>query len=416
MTTHDLAIIGAGAAGLAAARTARNRGLDVVVLEALDRIGGRAQTDQTTFGVPWDRGCHWLHSASINPLRALADDLGIRYERGNPPYRVWLGDRWATETERSTHLAYAETAHADAIAAGKTGQDVPVSSLLDPNDPADALFQIWFNANWGTTPERASTLDAANYRDTDENWPVSDGYGTLVARLGAGGAVELATPVSRIAWNGAGVAVTTPRGTIQARAAIITVSTGVLAAKTIVFDPPLPDWKQSAAEAVPLGTANKVVFAIDGRHLGVAEPTGIVVPLPGITDGWMTFRLRPFGRDLADGYLAGPSGRILEEAGEAATIETARDALANALGSASVRQITASACTRWGAEPSILGAYAAALPGQAHRRADLARPVANRLFFAGEATSPDFFTTCHGAHLSGIAAAEAAIAAIRPSI
>ena len=86
----DLIIIGAGCAGLAAAREAKRCGLSYTVLEAQDRIGGRAYTNTTTFGIPIDYGCHWLHAASVNPLRQLADDYGFAYER--------VGSR------RSTHV------------------------------------------------------------------------------------------------------------------------------------------------------------------------------------------------------------------------------------------------------------------------------------------------------------------------
>jgi monoamine oxidase len=202
------------------------------------------------------------------------------------------------------------------------------------------------------------------------------------------------------------VKVATRRGTIEARTVVITVSTNVLAAESIDFVPALPDWKVSAAAAIPLGTANKVAFGIDGRHLGVDGHTNVAVPVAG--DQMMSFQFRPFGYDMANGYLAGQLGRELEAAGEVEMIAAARDALKWVFGNDIAKHITTAACSRWGYEPSILGAYAAAKPGQADRRADLAEPIDNLLFFAGEATSPDFFSTCHGAPLSGIAAVNAA--------
>lgn len=406
----DLVIVGAGAAGLAAARRARELELNFNVFEAMDRIGGRAHTVTEPFGVPWDRGCHWLHSASLNPMRELADAYGVRYERQPLPERIWVGDRWATEAEQHAHDAFADRSYEAIIAAGRTGRDIPAASVVDESDPGMPQLRTWVHAETGVGLDEFSTLDAASYRDTDEDWPVVDGYGALVVRHAVGLPVELSTPVARIDWGGQGVRVSTPLGTIDARAVVVTVSTDVLADGRIRFDPALPSWKLEAAVAVPLGRANKVAFAVEGHHLGVEEPTNVVVPLAG--GGSMNLRLRPFGRDLADGYLAGPSCRTLEEVGEEAMIEAARDALVGALGTAVSRHIGAVACSRWGAEPSILGAYGAAQPGQFHRRVDLARPVADRVFFAGEATSPDFFATCHGAHLSGISAVDAVMAAL----
>lgn len=399
----DLVIIGAGAAGLAAARTATGNGLSHVAVEAMGRIGGRAQTDLDTFGFPWDRGCHWLHSASLNPMRQVADEAGFRYRTTGSRYRGRAGGDWLPDDAYDRLEESAERCLAATLAAGHRGGDRPCSEVADHEEPGYGLFTTWMFAEWGQAPEDISTLDAARYRDTGEDWPVEDGYGALVAHHARGLGISLDTPVTRIDWGGPGVRVTTSRGTIAARAAVITVSTGVLAAGTIRFDPPLPDWKLEAAAAVPLGRANKVAFAVPGDTLGVSEPTAITVPVAGST---MIVRLLPFGRDHADVYLAGPVCRDLEAAGEAEMIETCRDALVSELGGDLRARLGAVASTRWGHEPTILGAYAAAKPGQAHLRADLARPLGDRLFFAGEATHPEFYSTCHGAHLSGIDAVQ----------
>jgi monoamine oxidase len=406
----DLVIVGAGAAGLAAARTAQEMGLDFLVFEAMDRIGGRAHTDHETFGLPWDRGCHWLHSASINPMRELADRYGFRYRDSRSPLRLRLGERWASEEEQRTRDERFEEFYDAVKAAGAAGYDVPIASVVDSVDPAYPLFQTVIHAEWGVSPDEASTLDAFCYRDTDENWPLKDGYGALVARHAEGIPVELSTPVWRIDWSGPRVKVTTPDGTVEAGAVVVTVSTNVLTAELIGFEPALPDWKLESAAAVPLGRANKVAIGIEGRRLGVEDHTTIVAPVDG--RGLMNFQLRPFGCDMANGYLAGPLCRELEEAGEAELLATSLDALAGALGSSVTKHVTVAACSRWGAEPFILGAYAAAKPGQAHRRADLGKPLDDRVFFAGEATSPEFFSTCHGAHLTGIEAVKSAAVAL----
>jgi monoamine oxidase len=104
----DVAIVGAGAAGLAAARAAGERGLSYVLFEAMERIGGRAHTDFDTFDVPWDRGCHWLHSASINPMRELADCYGFRYFKESPRFRHHMDDRFSTEAESNQVREYVE--------------------------------------------------------------------------------------------------------------------------------------------------------------------------------------------------------------------------------------------------------------------------------------------------------------------
>ncbi|HRA49014.1 MAG TPA: NAD(P)-binding protein, partial [Thermomicrobiales bacterium] len=95
----DVVIVGAGAAGIGAAKRAQELGLSFVVLEAMHRLGGRAYTESTTFGTPWDVGCHWLHSGSVNAYRELADVYGFAYEKRNPGRRVHDGSRWLSEAE-----------------------------------------------------------------------------------------------------------------------------------------------------------------------------------------------------------------------------------------------------------------------------------------------------------------------------
>jgi monoamine oxidase len=406
----DLVVVGAGAAGLGAARTARELGLETVVFEAMPRIGGRAQTDPRPFGVPWDRGCHWLHSADVNPFTRLADAYGHRYLSAPVPRRLHLGDRWATAEEQATCERGTDDDLEAAAALGREGKDVPLSDAFAADAPWAWRTRAAINAEWGVDPEAASTKDDAAYRDTGLDWPVEDGYGALVARHAAGIPVVLSTPVERIAWGRERVRGTTPRGTVEAGAVLVTVSTGVLAADLIRFDPVLPDWKREAAAAVPLGAANKVAFGIDGARLGVDGHTNVVAPLAG---GYgVSFQLRPFGWDLANAYLAGPVCDALERDGEAAMADAALAAPKSIVGNDVARHVRATACTAWRREPFVLGAYAAARPGHAHRRADLGRPLEDRVFFAGEATSPDFFSTCHGAHLSGVAAARAAATAL----
>jgi monoamine oxidase len=402
--TYDLAIVGAGAAGLAAARRAQERGLSFVLFEAMDRIGGRAHTDTATFGVPWDRGCHWLHSASVNPMRALADRYGFRYRAESAPWRIRRDGRWVTDEETDALDAGYDRLHHAVRAAAEVGQDISIADVLDQTDPAYPLYRTSIHAEWGVGPAEASTLDAMTYRDTDENWPLQDGYGALVARHAAGIPVELNTPVDRIAWSGPLVKLTTSNGTVESRAVIVTVSTNVLADEVIAFDPPLPAWKLETAASVPLGRANKVAFAIKGDYLEVDSHASGIFSIDA--DNLMSFQLRPFGADLANGYLAGPLCKELETAGTEEMLAASRAALVNAYGSGIVKHITAQSASRWGAEPWIRGAYAAALPGRAHLRARLAEPLADRLYFAGEATHGTFFSTCHGAHESGEQAVE----------
>jgi monoamine oxidase len=385
-------------------------GRSFVVVEAMNRSGGRAWTDSETFGVPIDWGCHWLHSASINPMRAYADELGVPYLDHHVPWRAAENGRILPESESESLLSILHGLYEAGLGAGNAGIDVPLSDVVDTGSPAYPLFESAVQAEWGFAPGQVSTLDAARYKDTDENWAVVDGYGTLLQKVAAGIPVSLNTTVKQVILQGSGLRVVTDQGTIETRRVIVAVSTNILARQLIDFQPGLPDWKLDAAAAVPLGSDNKVVLQLDSRQIGIDEHCSVRIPYPGAP--WFNVQMRPFDRDIASIYMGGPLCAELEAAGTEAQIAAGIEAMKSAFGSNVEKHIRIRAASAWGREPSILGAYGAARPGEANKRSDLAKPVEDRIFFCGEATHPWFFSTCHGAWMSGERAASEAIAAL----
>lgn len=402
----DVVIIGAGVAGLAAAKAARPAGLTTRVIEAKPRIGGRAYTETASLrGIPFDHGAMWLHSASENPLVAVADRLGFSYRKTRRGRRIRLATRWASAAERRDWLAF-ETAGLRAIeAAARAGRDMAISDAIPRDSRWTSLFDRWVTVFAGVDPDAGSTLDYVRYRDLDQDWPVRDGFGALIAAWGQDVEVALKTPARSIERTRDGVRVTTARGAIDARVAIVTVSTAVLGAEAIRFDPPLPDWKRAAIAAVPMGPVNKVAILFDRDVFGMPAQSSasFVAPYPDI----FGFQIRPFGRNLATAHLGGRFAIEMERAGEAAIVALALDRLQAMFGSSIARRVVAGVATAWASDPFIGGGYSAALPGRAHLRSDLARPVHERIFFAGEATHPHFFSAAHGAYLSGAAAVAA---------
>ncbi|MGE0746287.1 MAG: flavin monoamine oxidase family protein [Rhodospirillales bacterium] len=401
----DVVVVGAGAAGLAAAQTLVDSRRTVAVLEAKDRIGGRAYTATAGLRTAFDHGCYWLHSADENPFTGIADRLGFRYDRGARPRLIHFGDRWADPAEQQEWDAFFDDSFDAIVAVGNDGRDVAVADVLPKHPRWSAPFARFVAAFSGADPPRASTLDFALYRDTDVDWPVIDGYGALVARYGAGVPVRLDTPATRIDGRGKLVRVETPAGALAARAAIVTVSNGVLAAGALRFDPPLPDSVLAAIAGIPMGMANKVAFEFDRDVFGDAAPGTVGFSARG--QGLIGFQIRPAGSGLAIGYVGGSAASELEALGPAGMAAHALDELAAIFGSAIRQRVTGAATTAWESDPWIRGGYTAALPGEAHRRADLAAPFDERVFLAGEACSPEFFSTAHGAYLSGVAVARA---------
>lgn len=422
----DAIVVGAGAAGLAAGARLHQAGVRVAVLEAAPRIGGRAFTDTESFGVPWDRGCHWLHSASVNPLRALADELGVAYAvRGSRQARAThLGRRWADEDEREAAWAAIHDAFAAIKRAGDAGLDVPASVVADLTPPWGRLARHWIGLMSAAEPEALSTLDFAAYDDTGENYPVEKGYGALIAAVAAHQAPDLEVtcgcPVTRIDWSGRAVAVETPRGTAKAQAVIVAVPTSVVAKGALAFAPALPADLVDAFAALPLGAAEKVVFRFDRDLFGPAglgtgqagfEPTTYfdTLDLDDAARRPINFTLNPFGHPMAIGQLAGENAARLVAAGPEAMVDFGRAALVDAFGSDIGQRIIGAATTGWVADPFIGGGYSCALPGKAHLRARLSQVLGERVFFAGEAVSARAYSTAHGAHQTGLAAADAVL-------
>jgi monoamine oxidase len=402
-----VAVVGAGVAGLAAAKLARAHGASVTVLEARGRIGGRALTDSDRLGWTWDRGAHWLHCADINPFTTIADRLGFTYKASRTPHRLWLGDRWADEHDHAALEAAVHARNAAIASAGQAGRDVPASEVLPPADAWTPLIHQRLAALTGADPDVCSTLDDARYHDTGEHWPVSAGFGALISRWAADVPVHLNAPVSAIDWQRADrVRLRTPNGELTAEHAIVTVPTSVLARGAIRFDPVLPGRYQDAIAALPLGGATKIALAFDRDVFG----SGMchMTSKPHAPEG-MTFQLSPFDRPLAIGYLGGRYADSMEAEGPAAMAERALDILADAFGTGIRRRVTGWSATAWSRDPYSRGGYSIAMPGRAHLRHELARPIAPRLRLAGEACEIHSYGTVNAAYASGRRAAAAAL-------
>jgi monoamine oxidase len=407
----DVVVIGAGAAGIAAGRRLSELGLTSMLIEAKPAVGGRASTDNDTFGVPFDRGCYWFHSPEHNPLIAHADALGISYLKRGQMTRYAQNGHWLNRAEASACEGYIESCFERIEAHVRYGQDRAASELFESSDPWHSAFEAEFTAKQGVPSQQGSTFDFARYLWTGEDLPVVGGLGNLIVRLAADLPLSLNTPVSHIELSPGSVRIGTSRGTLEARAAIVTVSTGVLQSGAIRFAPELPDWKRSAIDALPMGHCNKIAVSFQRPVLGDCD-NWLVVPLRGSAEA-VELVLKPGGHEMAVGLFNGPFGKELAEAGAAAMVDYTVERLVEIFGS-DLRQALSPvhAIADWDRDPFVLGYVSAALPGRADARLDLARPIDDRLFFAGEATSLQFMGDVHGAWLSGIEAAEAAARAL----
>lgn len=404
----DVAVIGAGAAGIAAAQALVKAGVSVVVLEARDRIGGRAHTIRWN-GHGLDLGCGWLHSADENPLAERVEPLGLTLDKTRPPWRTQAFNLGLTPDEQQAFRDAFDAFDERVSETARCGEDRPAADLFVPGDRWNGRMDAISGALNGARFAEVSTLDYDAYRDTGVNWRVVEGYGTLVERLGLGLPVVLDCAVERIDRRGTILRIETMQGVVEARACVLTLPTSVLAAEGVRFDPPLSDLIEAAAGA-PLGLASKLHMAVAG-----AEDFPPDSQLWGRTDTASTggYHLRPFGRPMIEGYFGGDLAWGLEAEGEAAFFDFAASELSGLLGSSFRKRLEPVSISMWGGDPWSRGAYSHVLPGQGDpttgARARLRRPAEDRVFVAGEATSADFYGTAHGAWMEGERAASQAL-------
>ena len=404
----DVIIIGAGSSGLSAARELTKLGLSYSLIEGSHRIGGRAYSEEIAPGVWFDLGCSYLHQGETNPFVAIADELGVTIGKGK-------GDIFADSkrglhkngealdaAKREAYFRYVSECYAAVQTSVDRGEDLAIADLVDLDSEYALSFMHGMAALNAADIDQTSSVDFAAF-GSGSDIPVLNGYGNLVAAWGADIVVSLNTRVERITWSGKHVSVATSKGTSQARTALCTVSTGILASGDIDFAPRLPDWKMEAVLGLPTGTENKICVLFDRDVFG---PDG-----RGFHSTWNDngeacgFEASVMGQNTAIVFTGGRFAVWLEKQGQQAGHDFAVDRIAEAFGNDIRKHVTRSIVTAWTSEPWTRGSYSCALPGQAGQRNALARPLDERLFFAGEATIIGGQACCHGALLSGIRAA-----------
>ena len=400
----DVVVVGAGAAGLAATRELLRQGVSVATLEASARIGGRAVTNLSLFGVPCDLGAHWLHHSERNPFVKHAKDAGFTVYPASDTQTVYAGRREASRDEYSAYDA-AHRAAIDAIAAaGRRGRDVsPASVVPDGGRWHDLVHFAVGPYEMAKDFDAFSCVDWWNSEDGTDSY-CKEGYGALVAHSARDLGVHLSTRVRTIDWSGRGVSVLTDMGGLRARTCIVTVSTGVLAGGDIRFVPALPAEKIESFHGISMGHYEHIALYFDANVFGTGPDEYLLYNAkshgahsPALM-GLLT-NVSGTGLTLAD--VGGDFAMELGTAGGDAAIEFARSELREIFGGAIDRHLVKSHFTRWGNNALTRGAYASAEPGAYRLRSVLRKPVGDRVWFAGEACGAGSWATVHGAHKSG---------------
>lgn len=392
----DLAVVGGGAAGIAAAREARSRGQSVIILEATDQVGGRAHS------VSWhdcalDLGATWLHSAARSPLVPLAEGLGVEIDRSPTRWREQFDNMGFSKEEQAQSRA-AIAAFAERLRTKPPGSDRS-SDALDPNGEWNDSLEALSGFLNGTGLANVSAADFIAYWDAsgEENWRVPSGLGSFVERLGSELDVHTCCALRKLELSGSVVRLISDRGAFEAKHAILAVPTSVLSSGEIALPPQADDWLHAASQ-LPLGHVEKIFLELPDPERFPAASHLLGSPRSADTGSYI---LRPLGTPVIEGFYGGDWLKGLHSDD---IVAKTQDELAQLLGSDFSQKLRPIAASDWQRRPFIRGSYSYARPGQHGARTALGKAVNERLAFAGEAVSENDYATVHGAWASGRAA------------
>lgn len=403
--TPEVLVIGAGAAGIGAARTLTAKGVSVAVLEARDRVGGRALTVAVR-GHALDLGAHWLHAGPINPLVALGRARGERLRRAPQDSHVWVGRRPGRLDEvRANARAFARADRA-MTGAAQPGDDRPAASALPPGLGPWGTRVAQVHGLVSGRPLAEVSLHDFPSMEYSDNFFLADGYGNYLARLADRLPVALAAAVTRVDWSAGRVRVETADGAAyQARALIVTIPMMVLRDGP-AFTPPLPNAVRAAIDGFTTGIYEHAVLhwpsspfrgrdrlaALHGRR---RTPPGLLTRIDGTPFHY-------YELDLHEAAALDAAGR-----GADGVRRHVRAVLADLFGHRRVRDLSIPAVSAWRHDPWSRGSWAVVPPGHAPARQALHEPLGDTVWFAGEALSREQWGTVGGAYEEGSRAAEA---------
>lgn len=412
-------VVGAGIAGVAAAKRLSEHGFEVVVLEGRRRIGGRVWTERS-WGTPVELGASWLEQEDVNPLKPLAERLKLELTPAEfESTALYDADGVLFDDDEVEELLedFDELMDGVETQARRATRDISLGEAVrrelrkHPWPAADRSELEWALSTQAW--ESAEELDRLSLRFFDPNieseaddLTVGGGYDRLVASLAQGLQIRTEQEVTRIEYDAAGVRVLAGSTTWTADLAVITLPLGVLKAKRVSFQPELPERKRAAIEKLEMGALNKIALHYPRRFWPEKEFLGY---LPGQGAGFRHFVASPLADEpVLTAIAVGDHARELEKRNDREIAAEAHRTLQKMLGN----QIPAPErflATRWGADRFARGAYSYVPLGASGDDYDaLAEPVQDRLLFAGEATHRQFPATVHGAYLSGLREADRA--------
>lgn len=405
-------IIGAGISGLAAAKKLKEKGFNIIVLEAQDKVGGRLRTNRT-LGVAFDEGASWIHGTNGNPITNLAQQAGMNTAFTDDESLVCydIGGVLRSDTAFDNAETELETILITLKNSGSATQSFEtVFNSLHPTKVNDRLWKFLLSTyvtfDLGDLDKVSSTLYEEGEEFSGEERISTNGYDTIPIFLANGLNIQLNQRVSKIDYSNSKAKIT-HNGTItEADYVLVTVPLGVLKSGNIQFIPTLPTAKQTAIQKVGMNCVNKFLltwntaFWDNEQYICYTPETrdkfnyfvNVKKFHPNV-NGLMTFAYSNYARQTE----TMPDAQIIDE-----IMLHLKDIYGN-----SIPNPTNMVRTKWQTNENSFGAYSFTQVGTELRHfEDLAEEINDRLFFAGEHTEADYFSTAHGAYLSGIREAD----------
>lgn len=409
---RSVIVVGAGIAGLAAGEALRKEGFAVTVLEAQEKVGGRLRSNRS-LGIAFDEGASWIHGVKGNPITKLARQAGMdTYETRDDSIKAYdlRGTAYSNAVFSNTEDALSETLRtlSSRGAAGKSFEEVFFQQYPERADSRLWRFFLstYITFDTGDLDQLSSLLyDAGEEYGGAEKIAVN-GYDTIADHLAKNLDIRLNQRVARIEYSTDKVQVTHNGGISEADFVLVTVPLGVLKNDAIEFVPALPANKQTAIQKVGMNCVNKFLLTWSATFW---EDVQYICYTPEAKDKFNYFvnvnKFHPGSHALMT-FAYADDARQTETMTDAQVIEQILAHLRDVYGS-SVPAPQNMLRTKWGGNPNAFGAYSYTAVGTEMRHFDdLAAAVNNKVFFAGEHTEADYFSTVHGAYLSGIREAE----------
>jgi monoamine oxidase len=413
----DVIIIGAGAAGIAAARRLARSRKSFAVLEAGDRWGGRCFTDTRTFGYPYDQGAYSLHETESFPVSELAAKAGLEVHKTPAITQFRTRNKHTSDAKFRPAREYEveefyinlarcnrEIANASLLAADISCAEALPKDLGDWRSTAEFVLGPF---PYGSDLTDMSVKEYVTANRPERSVRIRQGVGALIGRLAHRLPVQFFSPVSRIEWGSDVVTVEKRGQRMTAHAVIITASTGVLASGKINFKPSLPVKYAEAINKLKLGNSDRVAIELADNQLGL--PVDEILFEKAADRRTAAGHTNFMGSRLCYVQLGGRPCAELADEGEAALTAFAVDWLVAQFGSGVRKSIKRTHATRWSKQPWALGASTYASPGGRAARKALAQPLSERVWFAGEAVHESLWGTVAGAWETGERAANSVI-------